>query len=203
MEESCVVDQGGPFTHTSQMLQFAVSAVLKGNTAPRLLDLRCGIGRLADIFAQHGWEVCGLDPSAHFAKAWETIADNHAHCRFVKTDVFSRPPDGLGSFDLVVAFDDSAIELLDPETLSSTLSFVTQSLRPGGYFIFQIERSTAKGFDRETIAALSQNNFDAWRASPASPRTRILCDVAHVGSRDMFVAHKSIEWDCPRFSSWR
>jgi SAM-dependent methyltransferase len=88
----------------------------------RLLDVGCGTGDLAAIFARHGWDVCGIEPSEQAAQ----------HARAVGVEVvigtLSDAPWAQASFDAIV-FNHSLEHIDDP---TEALTQAGRLLRPGG-----------------------------------------------------------------------
>lgn len=131
----------------------------------------------------------GVDCSSDFEDSWARIRRTHSNCEFVVSEqlpLFSRTE---SKFDLIVAFDDLAIELTQGENLASTLDFAIQSLRRGGLFVYQIERRAS--WTVSPIQAATEAGFrEAWRASVVDPGTPIDSGLAHRGSRELFVARR-------------
>jgi SAM-dependent methyltransferase len=88
----------------------------------RLLDVGCGSGDLGAVFARHGWDVCGVEPSEEAA----------AHSRARGMDVYQGTLDGApwqaGTFDAVV-FNHSLEHIDDP---AEAVTQAAALLRPGG-----------------------------------------------------------------------
>lgn len=88
----------------------------------RLLDVGCGTGDLASVFARHGWDVAGLEPSA--------VAATHARAAGidVTTGTLADAPWPAGSFDAII-FNHS-LEHIDAP--AQALRDAARLLRPGG-----------------------------------------------------------------------
>jgi SAM-dependent methyltransferase len=88
----------------------------------RLLDVGCGVGDLAAAFGRHGWETCGLDPSAQAV----------AHARAAGVDAAIGTLEGApwpdGHFDAII-FNHSLEHVDDPAAAVVTAA---RLLRPGG-----------------------------------------------------------------------
>ncbi len=186
-----LVDQTGPYTHAAELLSFAMKQVPGTIERPRLLDLRCGTGRTARLFAQAGWEVVGVDCCPQFANSWIDICELYPGCKFLDDDAFSGlTPWSLGQFDLVIALDDSAVEFLESTSLLETLEFANHSLRRGGHFVYQLERSTSWSVSDPLATCVGMGFEEAWRASPVDLGCRIDMRLEHCASRDIIVAKR-------------
>jgi SAM-dependent methyltransferase len=88
----------------------------------RLLDVGCGTGDLAAVFAGHGWQAFGIEPSEQAAR--------HARAAGVKVVVgtLADAPWTEGSFDAIV-FNHSLEHIDNPV---ETLTQAARLLRPGG-----------------------------------------------------------------------
>lgn len=182
-----MIDQSGPFTHNEALLTFATNQLTSLDRRPKLLDLRCGTGRTAQVFAAAGWEVVGLDCSRTFERSWERIRQSHPECEFISHECCPPLPGAENSFDLVVAFDDLAVELLESRKLELALEYARYLLRRDGLFVFQLERSTLQATGA-IEAAIDAGFREAWRTSLVDPASSIDVSIAHRGSRDVFVA---------------
>ena len=184
-----LIDQSGPYTHGEALYSFATSQLSPLNRRPKLLDLRCGTGHLAEVFAAAKWNVIGVDCSSGFEGSWARIRETHSNCQFIVSEDLPLLSETGARFDLIVAFDDLAIELTQGENLASTLDFSIQSLRQGGLFVCQVERR-ALWIVNPIEAAIETGFREAWRASVVDPGTPIDGGVAHRGSRELFVARR-------------
>ncbi|MCK4347025.1 MAG: class I SAM-dependent methyltransferase [Thermoplasmatales archaeon] len=116
-------------TRINYMLKF--SNYIKGKD---LLDLGCGVGTFALLFAQRGYNTVGLDISeasiSNCQKNLKTFSIKNA--QFVLGDC-SQDYFGQNRFDSIIAAD--IIEHLPPAVLKNTLINCYRWLRPGGTFI--------------------------------------------------------------------
>lgn len=106
----------------------------------RVLDVACGTGAASLIFARAGCSVVGVDRSEamlEYARARSRILPG-------SISVLNQDMRCLGaplpprSFDLALCFFDSLNYLLDDDDLRKTCAGVAALLRPGGYFIFDL-----------------------------------------------------------------
>lgn len=108
----------------------------------RVLDLACGTGAAALVFAAGGAIVVGVDRSPDMLR----IAQNQAMQRglaveWIEADIRSLPSDSRlapASFDLCTCLFDSLNQLLDDTDLATVCRQAGTLLRPGGHFIFDL-----------------------------------------------------------------
>lgn len=183
--------QDGPYSHTKPLLQFAENAAQAAvrDRRPRLLDTRCGTGRLTKEFSEIGWDVTGIDASGEMiAKARHRHSGAKTTATFFATDDLNQVDLPEAGFELIVAFDDMATELVDPTLLSQLLDLSFRCLTIGGHLIFQLQRDGAPP-PAHTLAAIRRAGAAAaWRASPL--RLDEPVEMEHLGSRDIFVARR-------------
>lgn len=88
----------------------------------RLLDVGCGVGDLAALFARRGWSAAGIEPSAQAAE--------HARANGVEavTGTLADAPWDEGEFDAIL-FNHSLEHIDDP---AGAVAEATRLLRPGG-----------------------------------------------------------------------
>lgn len=139
-----------PYYDATGQIRFAVLMahyvrdVLVRHPAPgrRMLDLACGTGTLALLFADEGWAAVGLDASpATLAQARAKAAnlDTVGSVAFVQGDM-RQPGAALagisnarpGSFDLATCVYDSLNYLLDERELAACFAGIAEALAPGG-----------------------------------------------------------------------
>ena len=66
-----LIDQTGPFTYVDQLLELAERQGQHLHNQPRLLDMRCGNGQLAQRFAAIGWSVIAMDVCEGLTQLWK------------------------------------------------------------------------------------------------------------------------------------
>jgi len=122
----------------------------------RILDLACGTGEAALVFAAVGCAVTGVDQSAAMLNvargkardAGYDVAFIHGDMRYLEPRTKNQEPvtatggsqfSVLGSrFDLVTCFYDSLNYLIGDGDLDRVCAGVARVLRPGGYMIFDL-----------------------------------------------------------------
>jgi SAM-dependent methyltransferase len=113
-------------------------------TPESILDLCCGTGTAAILWVEKGYKVAALDQSKDMlVYAIKKARKKRARISFYrgKLDDFHIRKTGkkeLRQFDLITCFFDSINYLLDEEKLKKCFYLVNAHLRPGGYFIFDM-----------------------------------------------------------------
>jgi SAM-dependent methyltransferase len=142
-------------------------------TPDRVLDVPCGEGTFALEMARKGYQTTGVDrSSAMLGVARRKAREAHAKIRFVERDM--RALRFHDEFDLVTSWYDSLNYLLRLDDLNKTFAGVFRSLRPGGFFMF----------DMNTPDTLSKG----WQRHPS---------FVEVDTRDAFALHRPT-WDARR-----
>jgi ubiquinone/menaquinone biosynthesis C-methylase UbiE len=108
--------------------QIALAQVASGS---KVLDLACGLGRLAHLLTEAGYRVTGIDGSPQMI---EYARENAPHAEFHVADVrdFSLPAD----YHAVVETGNGLNHLLTVEDLMTVFRNVFSVLLPGGVFAF-------------------------------------------------------------------
>src|SRR5215212_1049777 len=161
-----IYDAIGQGQFSARMAAWALAWLAeRGTEQPaRVLDLACGTGEAALVFAAAGCDVIGVDQSA----AMLDIAIGKARyagydVAFLRGDIRELPMederptmnhrrshiDALSSFvlrpssfDLVTCFYDSMNYLIDDSDLDRVCAGVAAALRPGGFLIFDLNTAT-------------------------------------------------------------
>jgi SAM-dependent methyltransferase len=105
-------------------------------SAPRIVDLCCGFGRLTLEFARRGFAATGVDITESYLRtAAEDAAYENLDIEFIPQDVrdFTRP----GFFDLAVNLYVSFGYFADPADDRRFVKNAYDSLKPGGAFIIE------------------------------------------------------------------
>jgi len=118
-----------------------VERLLKAHAAGpvrRLLDLGCGTGRHAEIFAGHGLEVVGVDRSAGMLEQAKARQGAYPGLRFLcgdARDVVAGEPE---SFDATLMLFAVLSYHTENHDVAAALATVRRHLRPGGLFLFDV-----------------------------------------------------------------
>ncbi|MCK5850988.1 MAG: class I SAM-dependent methyltransferase [Kiritimatiellae bacterium] len=103
----------------------------------KLLDVACGNGAFAIKMAKLGWQVTGIDSSAaQLAIADERLMKSDVSVDFHQTDM--RELNSEHEFDLVTCWFDSLNYMLTPTDLTTAFNNAYQTLKPGGFYIFDM-----------------------------------------------------------------
>ncbi len=112
----------------------------------RILDLACGTGAAALVFAGAGCEVVAIDQSpAMLEQARHKAERSHVAIQFIEASMQTlcewppdRPPLLPDSFDLVICLGESLNYLGSETDLQCVFAAVTRLLQPGSAFCFDI-----------------------------------------------------------------
>ncbi len=113
----------------------ALPLIAKGKllTGMEILDMACGRGRHASVFAREGLRVTGIDLSAESIREAATAAPS---ARFEVFDM--RNPYANGRFDAVVCLFTSLGYTGDRTDDVQAVVAATQALKPGGLFVLDL-----------------------------------------------------------------
>lgn len=102
-----------------------------------VVDLACGTGRLANLFAAKGWTVYGVDISkSMLAIAEKSSRKGRKKVQYIRGDMRRWSKAKLA--DLVTCTYDSLNHLLSKPDLQKVFRNVYRTLKPGGIFLFDI-----------------------------------------------------------------
>lgn len=105
----------------------------------KVLDLACGTGDLAVLFAQEKADTYGIDLSEEMLTlAEERALQDDVAVMWLQGDMTKLTDVGVGDFDLITCFDDSLCYLTDLTAVERCFSEVYASLKPGGTFLFDV-----------------------------------------------------------------
>ncbi len=132
--------QRGPYLRFSQSLAESLIPEYLDDLGIRpqhLLDVACGEGSFAVGMAEKGIAVTGVDASSQMiALARERAEDAGVTVDFRVEDMRTLP--FAEEFDLVTCFFDSLNYLLTVQGLHDAFQSAFQALRPGGFYIFDM-----------------------------------------------------------------
>lgn len=126
-------EHGWPVEGPSEPIVRFLKRFKKEKKTGRVLDLGCGEGRHAALFAGAGYHTIGLDyqPLA-LARASRLCQKSRAHLYFVVGDLFHLPL-AQNSFDVLI--DYGCFHHVRKRDTASYFSSVISLLKPGGYFL--------------------------------------------------------------------
>jgi SAM-dependent methyltransferase len=141
-----VYDTIGHDRFSIRMAEYTLDILKKFKAEPRDgLDLCCGTGSAMRVLADCGIAMSGLDRSSQMlAIARQKLTDRHVrlyHQELPRFEISAgtntkRPK--IQQFDLVTCFFDSLNYLHDERQLRTALKAVRRHLRPGGWFVFDM-----------------------------------------------------------------
>lgn len=129
-----------------------------GHNPDIILDVACGTGTLSCILAGRGYRVIGLDSSPSMIRRAEEKATARGYdISYIEADMrhFSLPQ----PIDCAVSVFDSINYLLTPEALFAAFRSVFNSLREGGYFIFDLNTRSRIGRIREGTRLYKEEEY--------------------------------------------
>lgn len=104
------------------------------------LDLGCGTGLAAEVFADIAPTLDGIDLSPAMI---EKARARRLYRKLDVADIETGLAEGRADYDLILAAD-TLVYLGD---LQTTFSVVAQLLKPGGFFLFTVEKSAGPDFE--------------------------------------------------------
>jgi len=154
--------QRDPYLRFSQSLAESIlpQYLTELGIKPRdLLDVACGEGSFAVAMAQHGCQVTGIDQSPQMIElAQERARDADVQVEFRVEDM--RSLSFQNKFDLVTCFFDSLNYLLTIKGLQDAFQNMYDALRPGGFYIFDMNTIYGLAVDWMREQTYIQNEKD-------------------------------------------
>lgn len=165
----------------------------------RVIELACGTGTVAFEFAQRGCEVVGVDISPGMVQVALEKGRKlglSEQVRFYVQDITELDLPNEPPFDLAICLFDSLNYITDPNRLAQVFARTILHLRPGGYFVFDLNSEYALRenlFDQDNLEADENKTpvYYFWRSH--YDESKRLCRV------DMWFAVKDERGDWLRF----
>jgi ubiquinone/menaquinone biosynthesis C-methylase UbiE len=138
-----VYDRIGSDQFSTKMFRYSLRLLRQLNYRPRsMLDLACGTGTAAVMWAQQNIKTFGIDGSEHMLSiAREKARESGVEIAFSRQSMtsFSMPQ----KVDLVTCYFDSLNYLLTLSDIAACFKSVRRSLYDNGYFIFDVNTPEA------------------------------------------------------------
>jgi ubiquinone/menaquinone biosynthesis C-methylase UbiE len=154
--------QRGPYLHFSRSLAESILPEYLeelGLSPKKWLDIACGEGSLAVTMAERGCRMIGIDRSPQMID----LAKGRAATAGVKVDFRVEDMRSLpfeGDFDLVTCFFDSLNYMLTVRDLQDAFKGAFRALRPGGFYIFDMNTIYGLAVDWMRQQTYIQNETD-------------------------------------------
>ncbi len=156
------VYQSGPYVRFSQRVaEKALPGLLEHlDFAPEtLLDVACGEGTFAVMMARAGCQVIGVDQSeTMIALAQARAEEANVQVKFNVEDMRALP--FQAEFDLVTCLFDSLNYMLTIRDLQDAFLSAFRALRPGGYYLFDMNTIYGLAVDWMREKTYVQNETD-------------------------------------------
>jgi SAM-dependent methyltransferase len=168
---AAIYDRTGQHRFGAAMADLALTWLLERGVFPRsALDLATGTGAAALALARHGITTTGIDLSIQMLeRAYANAAGRDLPVAWKLGDIRSFTLDQ--PVDVAVSFFDSVNYLLEEEDLQRCFASAHAALRPGGWFIFDINPiqryvtewngSSDIAYQDDQLLCLFRSTFDA------------------------------------------
>ncbi|HOW92160.1 MAG TPA: class I SAM-dependent methyltransferase [Anaerolineaceae bacterium] len=132
----------GKYPGFSQEMAAILPSIIKKYKIPtngtkKLLDVACGEGSFSVEMAKKGWTVTGVDLSDEMLRlAKHRAKQENVQVSYIKQDM--RFIDYQNEFDMVTCWFDSLNFLTTQNDLQSAFNSIARSLKPNGWFLFDM-----------------------------------------------------------------
>ena len=161
----------------------------------RVLDVPCGLGRLARVFAGRGCAMTGVDISGRALAAAQEHAKSsiHGEIRYQRAEMRDLP--WPGEFDAAFCFGNS-FGYLDDDGNAEFLNAVSRVLRPGGRFALDYGQTAESVFPRivpkEETEIAGFHFAEETRYDPLTARIENVFTFARGGARETMLASQRV-----------
>jgi len=135
--------------------------------AARVADIACGTGNTVFPFARRGYKTVGVDISGEMLDLARWKAETQKlDVSFIKQDMRELAlPEQV---ELITCFHDGLNYLLDIKDIRQTFKRINDNLRPGGTFIFDLNRVTwLSGADNSPVVVDEEDMTLIWESGYA------------------------------------
>ena len=140
----------------------------------KVLDIGCGKGRHALLFAKHGFEVSATDISASaIEETLQTLSANGVVCHIIRADMRDLPF-GDGEFDAVFSY--LTITHSDTAGVRKTLSEMYRVLKPGGEVFFTLNSSESPTYKSKKYRMLDKYTIIKMEEGPEEGEPHFYAD---------------------------
>jgi len=157
-----VYDNMGEDRFSERMVEYTRRILARLHYNPRsILDLACGTGTAAVLWAEDRIDTWGVDRSSDMLEMARKKAREHkVKIEFSRQDMtaFTMPR----QFDLVTCYFDSLNYLLTLDDLTACFQAVNKILYPGAYFIFDVNTPEAMKILWDSQVYADENEDMAW-----------------------------------------
>lgn len=140
-----------------------IAGFAAGTNRPKLLDLGCGPGIYAELLAEQGFDVTGVDISRRsLAYAREQSEKKGSKISYIRGDYRTIDYDGAFDFATLIYCD---FGVLSPPDRAALLKRIHKALKPGGRFITDV-CSLRLYEDRPELTRWSYEDGGFWSEKP-------------------------------------
>lgn len=150
-----------------RLTPFILSTLMNRGSYPKTaLDLACGVGVAAEIFAKAGLSVTGVDQS----RSMLNQAKKRAHAGGFNLNLIEQDIQNLSldpGFDLITCMYDSLNYIVNEASFFRTLATAAELLNPGGWFVFDM--ATPFALSKKWVGVnILKNNADVFEIHQAA-----------------------------------
>ncbi len=160
-----------------------------GNSVSSILDLGCGSGGHDAILSRRGYEIVGVDRSAHMIKKAREKVKNH--CVFIEHDL--RDFRINKRFDAVISMFAVASYQTENEDIMSFFKTSFEHLKQGGIFVFDFWFGPAVLKERPQVKVKEVNHGKTKVIRITNPKIDILNNTVEVNFKVLIIRENIVE----------